>query len=117
MSVDFILIRAESDARRHDDLLKADDLARSTGLRIEMIRRLYRLGLFDAEEMDDGEPLFSPGTLYRVQRTVRLRRDLGISWHSMGLVADLLERVEALEAHIRSLETERDCVNVVDDDA
>lgn len=106
MDVDFVLVSYQEQPQDSGiDLLTAADLACATGLHPELVRQLYGLGLFEAEEAHDGEPRFTANTVFRVRRAVRLHHDLGISWLSLGLVADLLERVEILEARVRTLET------------
>jgi len=46
--------------------------------------------------------VFSAAQVGRVDRMVRLRSDLGLNYNALGLVLDLLERVEQLEATARS---------------
>ena len=41
-----------------------------------------------------------PGTLDRVQRALRLRQDLRVGNVSLGLVLDLLERIDRLETEL-----------------
>ena len=57
------------------------------------------LGLLDPRGEGD-EPTFGPEALPRVRRMLRLRRDLQVGWTSLGLVLDLLERVERLEREL-----------------
>ncbi len=106
MAVDYILVRTESvQAEPADELLRVEQLGAATGLHADLVRRLWRMGLFDAERLEAGEPVFGVPTIFRVRRALRLRRDLGVSWLSLGLVADLLERVDTLESRVRALET------------
>jgi len=83
-------------------LLTLDDLADRCGLHPELVRRFWELGLIEAAERVQA-PAFAPETLVRVRRVVRLRRDLGVNYAGVGLVLDLLERVEELEARLRRL--------------
>src|SRR5579862_6672813 len=88
-------------------LLDEAALARATGLHPDLLKRLYGLGLFDTAEAAHGGPLFEPAVVLRLRRMMRLRQDLGLSWSALALVADLLERIDALEARVRTLEEER----------
>ncbi|HLV79184.1 MAG TPA: chaperone modulator CbpM [Chthonomonadaceae bacterium] len=106
MPTEFLLARYNIRvAQAHHGLLDEDDLARVTGLHPDMVRRLYSLGALEAEEEWQGRPLFAPAMLARLRRMLRLRRDLGLSWHGLGMVAELLERIDRLEARVRQLET------------
>ncbi|MCW3098016.1 MAG: MerR family transcriptional regulator [Chthonomonadaceae bacterium] len=87
-----------------ESLLDTADLAQAVGLHPELVQRLYSLGALEAVVDSRSQPLFSPVTALRLRRIVRLRQDLGISWRDLGLVADLLERIGALDAQIRELE-------------
>jgi DNA-binding transcriptional MerR regulator len=39
-----------------------------------------------------------------VRKIIRLRRDLGLNYAGIGVVLELMERIESLEAKIRELE-------------
>ncbi len=93
----FVLARCEAIG---DDLLDVPGLARRVGLHPDLIRRLFALGLFDAAAEVGGEPRFAPAAVLRLRRMVRLRQGLGLPWHALGLVSDLLDRIEALEASL-----------------
>ncbi|HZO87821.1 MAG TPA: chaperone modulator CbpM [Chthonomonadaceae bacterium] len=105
MTTQFILARYSARvAHAADGLLDSQDLARCTDQHPELIRRLYCLGVLEPALEWQGEPLFAPAMVRRLRRLLRLRRDLGLPWHGMGMVADLLERVDELEARVRQLE-------------
>lgn len=67
-------------------------LARSSGLRMDEVRRLVRLEIV----VLDGETV-RPALLRRLRRVRRLRRDLGLSLDVAIIVIRLLDRIEALE--------------------
>jgi DNA-binding transcriptional MerR regulator len=81
------------------NLLTAEELARLARLHPEMVDRLVEWGLVDPER-DRPELLFSEATVPRIWRIMRLRRDLGINWAGIGVVLDLLDKVEELEREI-----------------
>lgn len=83
-------------------LLTFEDVATRCGLHPDLVERLVTLGLIDfAEGYRDR---FRPEVTLRVQRILRLRQDLSISYNAAGLVLDLLERIEVLEARLRHFE-------------
>jgi hypothetical protein len=89
----------EPDGGRARERLHLDELERHTGLRRATLLRLVRLGLIEPVRTEP-EPVFELGVLVRVLRIQRLRRDLSVGLSSMGLVLDLLERVERLEREL-----------------
>jgi hypothetical protein len=83
-----------------------DALAREAGLHPDMVRRLAGLGLLDAP----GRPLPPAGAFPRdsarlLARAVRLRRDLGLNYAGALLASELLDRIDVLEARLRSHES------------
>jgi DNA-binding transcriptional MerR regulator len=81
------------------ETLTLDDLSRLVDLHPEMVLRLVDLGLVEPEV---GEPewLFQETVVPRIWKIRRLHRDLGINWAGIGVVLDLLERIEELEREI-----------------
>jgi DNA-binding transcriptional MerR regulator len=78
-----------------------DSLAQASGLHPEMVVRLVDLGLLDAWLDGRGRLLFAPAQLDRAARIQRLREGLAVNYAALGLVLDLLDRVESLEAALR----------------
>lgn len=79
--------------------LTLDELSRLVDLHPEMVLRLVDLGLVDPEV---GEPewLFQDTVVPRIWKIKRLHRDLRINWAGIGVVLDLLQRIEELEREI-----------------
>ena len=71
-----------------------------TGLHPELLRRLVTLGLLDAETGPRGELRFPPSALIRIARIQRLHADLSLNFAAIGLVLDLLDRIDRLEAEL-----------------
>lgn len=92
-----LLILHEGHEQTGVQYFRVTDLSRQSGLRPDMIRRLVNLGLIDPIRTRP-EPLFEAQVLLRLRKMLRLHRDLGIGWTSLGLVMDLLDRVRDLEA-------------------
>ena len=67
-----------------------------------LLERLVQLGLCDPLAWDDRrrEWIFSRDIIPLVRRIMRLRRELGINYAGIGVVLDLLARIETLEAQL-----------------
>jgi hypothetical protein len=70
---------------------------RATGLHPELVGRLVRLGLLDAMPDAAGRPVFAPDQVARAGRIRRLRSGLSLNYAALGLVLDLLDRIDELE--------------------
>jgi hypothetical protein len=80
-------------------MISLEELSRQVDLHPEMVVRLVELGLVDPE-VSEPEWLFHDTVVPRVWKIIRLHRDLGINWAGIGVVLDLLERIEGLEREI-----------------
>ena len=87
--------------------LRLDAFARRSGLHPDMVRRLIALGLLRCQPDAGGEVWFAPSELAVVARIQRLHAGLGLNYAAIGLVLDLLERIEQLETDYRSRRTSR----------
>ena len=84
--------------------LSLDGVAHRSGLPPDLVRRFVALGLLDARRDAPGELRFradAPSVLARVQR---LRIGLSLNYAAIGLVMDLLDRIEGLETELRRRE-------------
>ncbi|MFI7528625.1 chaperone modulator CbpM [Nocardia salmonicida] len=80
--------------------LRLDEFSRRCGLHPDMVRRLVALGLVDG--FREGTDLrFEPSAVSVVARIRRLRSGLGLNYAAIGLVLDLLDRIEELESDPR----------------
>jgi hypothetical protein len=82
------------------ELLSLHDLAGHCGCQLRVVERFFRLGVIEEAERRQHQPLFGRRAVDRMSRALRLRRDLRIGTSSLGLVLDLLERIEQLEAEL-----------------
>lgn len=104
--------------RRRPGHVGLDELAARCGIHPELLRRFLALGLVEADDPETADargradarsradaraeaPSFPPHAAVRVQRIVRIRRELGVNYAGVGIVLDLLERIEVLEARLR----------------
>ncbi|MBF6223115.1 MerR family transcriptional regulator [Nocardia abscessus] len=85
--------------------LSPDAFAERTGLHPDLARKLAVLGLLDAHRDAGGEMWFEPSEVAHAARIQRLRTGLGLNYSAIGLVLDLLDRIEKLEAASRRRRT------------
>jgi hypothetical protein len=85
--------------------VRLEALAASAGIHPAFLRRLVSLGLLDAESGERGELLFATSAALRVARIQRLHADLSLNYSAIGLVLDLLDRIDRLEAELRRSST------------
>jgi DNA-binding transcriptional MerR regulator len=77
--------------------LSLDGFARRAGLHPDVVRRYVALGLVDADRDAAGGLWFRPGELRTIARVQRLRAELALNYAAIGLVLDLLDRIDELE--------------------
>ncbi len=81
-------------------VLRLDEFSRRSGLHPDMVHRLVALGLLDCAR-EGNDLCFEPSAVAVVARIQRLRSGLGLNYAAIGLVLDLLKRIEELEADPR----------------
>jgi len=82
-------------------LLGCDAFAAATGLHPEHVRRLVALGLLDPLRDAAGGLWFPLAQVAAAARLQRLRAGLGLNYAALGLVVDLLDRIDDLERELR----------------
>jgi chaperone modulatory protein CbpM len=82
--------------------LSLDGFAGSAGLHPDLVRRLVKLGLLRATRDGAGELWFTRAELVTVARIQRLRAGLSLNYAAIGLVLDLLDRIDVLERDLRA---------------
>ena len=85
--------------------IQLDVFATRCGLHPDMVRRLVALGLVACQKDARGDLWFEPSALVTVARVQRLRTGLGLNYAAIGLVLDLLDRIEELESASRRRRT------------
>jgi hypothetical protein len=85
----------------HRGGLAVDAFARATGLHPDLVRRFIALGLLNVDRDSTGEPRLPRSELAAASRLQRLRAGFALNYAALGLVADLLDRIAALEAAAR----------------
>jgi DNA-binding transcriptional MerR regulator len=84
------------------ETLSTEEVADRCGLHPALVERLVALGLI--EPLEGRSNRFPPDATLRLQRALRLRRDLGLSYNGAALVLELLDRIEALERRLEQYE-------------
>ncbi|GHB71215.1 hypothetical protein GCM10010331_68830 [Streptomyces xanthochromogenes] len=80
------------------------NVAGRCGLPPELVGRFVALGLVDAERDARGRLWFRPSAPAAIARVQRLRTGLGLNYAAIGVVLDLLDRIERLEIALRRSE-------------
>ena len=78
-------------------LLSLDAFAAAGGLHPGLVRRLTALGLLEPRVDRAGRWWFPRAQLATLARICRLRSDLGLNYIAIGVVLDLLARIDRLE--------------------
>jgi len=100
----FFMLQVKTDSGISVDYTLTE-VAHRTGLHPDLIDRFIRLGLIEfAGNTDDGEPIFDSEVIPIVRRILRLRNELGVNYAGIGVILELMSRLEALETRIRELE-------------
>jgi chaperone modulatory protein CbpM len=87
--------------------LSLEEVAARCSLHPLLVEQLVTLGLIDPLEGESNQ--FPPAATLRLQRALRLRRDLGLSYNGAALVLELLDRIEALERRLEQYERQAVC--------
>lgn len=109
MGVTYSIMIRQNEATE-TSLLRLRHIARQCDVHPETVNRFVRLGLIDPAEGagQDGEWLFTRETIGMIRKILRLRNELGINFAGIGVVLDLLSRLEELETRLREMETRLD---------
>ena len=84
----------------YGERLSLKEVAGCTGLHVEEVRELFQLGLIEPLERDP-TPAFSERAVFRINKILRLKNELGIDMNSMEIVLNLLDRIEELETELK----------------
>jgi hypothetical protein len=81
--------------------LSREELAAAAGITRARLDRLIRLGFVDPATGGPGE--FTVETAVRLRRMLHVNADLGVDLIGAAIIADLLERLDRLEAELARL--------------
>jgi DNA-binding transcriptional MerR regulator len=80
--------------RTEHSLLSVEDLASAAGVQTGIVEPTPSVGF---------DQLFPPSTVYRLQRIVHLRQDLGVNLAGVAVILQMSEHMEALQKEVESL--------------
>src|SRR5215471_11779150 len=83
--------------RTQRNLMPLEEAARRLGLHPEIVRRFLEFGLFEATEVTGAEIMLDAVALRRIGVIQHLRYDLGINLSGIGVILELLDRIDALQ--------------------
>jgi hypothetical protein len=83
---------------RGERLLSREELAAAAGISPGRLARLVQLGLVEPSAPAPRE--FTAAAAVRLRRMLRLHGDLGVDLVAAAIIADLLERLDRLEAEL-----------------
>ncbi|MCU1457008.1 MAG: hypothetical protein JWL73_1100 [Actinomycetia bacterium] len=92
-------------ARAYPQLLDLETFSRRISMHPDLVRRLVALGLLEAQRDAAGELCFPPSQLAAASRIQRLRAGFNMNYAAVGLVMDLLDRIDVLERAVRRRES------------
>ena len=79
------------------------ELCRSCAVEAELIEALVEQGILEPSGRSGRHWCFPSSSLRRTRITLHLQRDLGVNIAGAALALDLLERIEELDARLRTL--------------
>jgi chaperone modulatory protein CbpM len=79
------------------------ELCRSCAVEAELIEALVEQGILEPSGRSGPHWCFPASSLRRTRVTLHLQRDLGVNIAGAALALDLLERIEELDARLRTL--------------
>jgi MerR HTH family regulatory protein len=89
--------------RTANSLLTLQDLADAAALHPKRVEKFLDLGLIEPSAKTCSGPLFSASSVERLQRIVRLRRDLGVNLAGIAVILDMRERIVNLQTELGRL--------------
>jgi chaperone modulatory protein CbpM len=89
--------------REEPDQLTLSELASLAGVHSETIVVYIEMGFVEPVSQIGAQMLFDAGALCRLRAIERLRKDLGASVTSLGVILDLVDRIKALRREVEML--------------
>ncbi|MDY6856045.1 MAG: chaperone modulator CbpM [Thermodesulfobacteriota bacterium] len=86
-----------------EKLFGIEEIAQKANMSESSIRRYIRMGLITPIKKEKGSYLLRETTLFRIEKIQRLRRDLGVNLSGIGIILDLLERIEDMDRQLSEL--------------
>ena len=82
--------------------IRREELCARLGIGSDVLELCLQWEIIEQPGPDpEGEGLFPFEAIERLSRGLRLHRDLGLNWAGVGVVLELLDRIEELERQLR----------------
>jgi hypothetical protein len=82
--------------KKFGEILTVEQAAFVAGIKPEIVENLISHALIETVKMEP-EPVIHVRHIPKLKKVIRLHYDLGVGWNSMGVVLDLLDKIENLE--------------------
>jgi MerR family transcriptional regulator, heat shock protein HspR len=100
----YLLVQIHGTTTTH--YLTLSEVASCCDIHPDLIGRFVALGLLEpVGRAPDNQLLFEAGAVPLLHKILRLRNQLGINYAGIGVVLELINRIEEMEARIRELES------------
>ena len=86
-----------------EDSLTLGQLCRACGVHADWVISLVEEGIIEPQGDDMRLWRFSGASLVRARSALRIQRDLGVNLAGIALILDLIEELESLRAHMKTL--------------
>jgi chaperone modulatory protein CbpM len=100
-TVTYAMTHAMSYALTHPPYLSLEAFSDAAGMHPELVTRLVALGLLEPAVDPHGRRWFPATELATVARVRRLHAGLPLNYAAVGVVLDLLDRIDELEDRLR----------------
>ena len=87
--------------RTRRDLIRLEDAATRVGLHPDIVRRFLEFGLLEPAQVTNAGIMLDAVALHRISVIQHLRYDLGINLAGVGVILELLDRIDALQHGVR----------------
>lgn len=100
--------------QQRKNLIPLSEVARISGIHPELVEKFVSLGLLEPEEGFLGrDALFNPDSVRIIRKIIRLRHELGLNYAGIGVVLDLLEKINTLQNKIDDLEYQLQAISCI----
>jgi chaperone modulatory protein CbpM len=86
------------------ELISFAQIVEFTGVHPARLGELIEFGFVSPATTRGGNFLFNTRDIYRLRKFERLARDLELPLYGVGIIVELIERIEHLETKVRELE-------------
>ena len=99
---EYRIVRMSYECISSMELVGIEELAERSRIQCEVIQSMIDWDLLEPVETDP-RPIFNVAVIPRLWRIIRLKEELGSNWNGIGVILDLLEKIDKLEKEISRL--------------